>query len=257
VQDRTTIPVLSISSASVVEGNTGNTTEALFTVNLSAATGRAVSVNYATSNFSAFGGTTCNNSGVDYQTTSGLFSFNAGDTTFTIPVKVCGDTSAEANETFRIILSNPFGATLLVNQGVGFGTIVNDDVLGLILEDSGPNPNQAAALDSVLALRDPFRVVGIPDWFPTGDDKNTRVALFAQNLQLNPGELPSAVIVRLTASNNQIFDVAAEDVRAIPDSDFTQVVIRLPNNLVAGPCTVSIRAHTRVSNSGIIRITIH
>ncbi|HEV8371251.1 MAG TPA: hypothetical protein VGQ39_25125 [Pyrinomonadaceae bacterium] len=93
------------------------------------------------------------------------------------------------------------------------------------------------------------------DWFPTGVDKNTRVALFARNLQLNPGELQSAVIVRLIAGNNQIFDVPAEDVRMIPNSEFTQVVIRLPNSLVAGTCTVSIRAHTRVSNSGTIRIT--
>jgi hypothetical protein len=252
VQDRTTTPVLSITSASVVEGNTGSTTEALFTINLSAATGRAISGNYATSNFSAFGGATCNNQGIDYETTSGMFSFNPGTTTFTIPVKICGDTSAEANESFRVVLSNASGATLLVSQGVG--TIINDDVLGLILEDSGPSPTEAAALDALLALRDPFRVVGIPEWFSTGVDRNTRVILFARNLQLNPGEVPSAVIVRLTASNNQIFDVPAEDVRSIPDSEFTQVVIRLPNNLGAGICTVVIRAHTRASNGGTIRI---
>jgi len=80
------------------------------------------------------------------------------------------------------------------------------------------------------------------------------VTLFARNLQLNPGELPFAVIVRLISTNNQFFDVPAEDVRAIPNSEFTQVVMRLPNNLVAGTYTVSIRAHTQVSNSGTIRI---
>ncbi len=105
-----------------------------------------------------------------------------------------------------------------------------------------------------LQLRDPFRVVSIPEWFPTGIDKNTRVALYVRNLQLNPGELPSAVIVRMTASNLQIFDVPAEDVRPIPNTDLTQVVVRLPNNLVPGNCMVVIRAHTRTSNSGTIRI---
>jgi hypothetical protein len=252
IQDRTTTPTLSITSASVVEGSAGSTTEALFTINLSAATGRAVSGNYASSNFSAFGGATCNNQGVDYETTSGMFTFNPGATTLTIPIKICGDNSAESNETFRVVLSNPSGATVLVAQGVG--TILNDDVLELSLEESGPLPNQAAALDAILALRDPFRVVGIPEWFPTGNDKNTRVALFARNLQLNPGELPSAVIVRFTASNNQIFEVPAEDVRSIPNSEFTQVVVRLPNNLAAGTCMVFIRAHTVVSNSGTLRI---
>jgi len=62
------------------------------------------------------------------------------------------------------------------------------------------------------------------------------------------------VIVRFTASNNQIFEVPAEDVRSIPNSEFTQVVVRLPNNLAAGTCMVFIRAHTVVSNSGTLRI---
>jgi hypothetical protein len=251
VQDRTTVPVLSITGQAVVEGNAGSTTEALFVLNLSAATGRAVGGNYATSNFSAFSGPTCNNQGVDYETTSGTFSFSPGATTFTIPVRICGDTSAEANETFRVVLSNATGATLPASQGVG--TIINDDVLGLILEDSGPSPSQAAAVDAILAFRDPFRVVGIPEWFPTGIDRNTRVAFFARNLQLNPGELSSAVIVRFTTIN-QIFEVPAEDVRSIPNSEFTQVVVRLPNNLTAGTCTVFIRAHTQISNTGTIRI---
>lgn len=252
VQDRTTTPVLSITNASVVEGNAGTTTELVFTIHLSAATGRTVSGNYASSNVNAFGGASCNNQGVDYETTSGIFSFQPGTTTFSIPVKICGDTSAEANETFRVILSNPTGATLLLSQG--FGTIVNDDVLGLILEDSGPTATQAAALDALLLVRDPFRIVSIPEWFPVAVDRNTRVAFFARNLQLNPGEPASAVIVRFTASNLQIFDVPAEDVRVIPNSEFTQVVARLPNNLSVGTCTVVIRAHTRTSNSGTIRI---
>src|ERR1051326_711017 len=124
-------------------------------------------------------------------------------------VKVCGDNNAEADEVFRVLLSSPTGASLLNNQG--FGLIVNDDPLQLALEESGPSPTQAAAVDSIFALRDPFRVVGIPDWFPTGTEKNTRVGLYVRNLQLNPGELPSAVFVILTASNGQ-FNIPAEDV---------------------------------------------
>jgi photosystem II stability/assembly factor-like uncharacterized protein len=252
IQDRSTTLFLGISNASVIEGNTGSTTNALFTVNLSAATGRSISVDYATSNLSAFGGAACGTAGVDYETTSGTLSFPAGTTSLTIPVKVCGDTSAEANEMFRVTLSNGVNALLLPNQG--FGVITNDDVLSLLLEDLGQAPNQAAALDALLSVRDPFRIVTIPDWFAAGPDRNTRVILFAQNLQLNPGESASAVIVRLIGSNNQIFDVPAEDVRAIPNTDFTQVIFRLPDNLPAGTCALTIRAHGRVSNMGTIRI---
>jgi hypothetical protein len=261
VQDRSTTPRLSITGGSVVEGSTGSTTEILFTINLSAATSRSISVHYATTDFSAFGGPVCGKSGVDYEIASGTASFPAGTTSFTVPLRVCGDASAEANETFGVVLSNPVNATLQTIQAVG--TITNDDELLMLLENSGPIPNLAAAVDALLSLRDPFRIVGIPETFATGPDRNTRVLFFAQNLALNPGEGPSAVIVRFAAGNNQTFDVPADDVRQVfevPDaltanpSEFTQVKVRLPAILPVGTHTVTIRAHGRVSNAGTIRI---
>jgi hypothetical protein len=48
--------------------------------------------------------------------------------------------------------------------------------------------------------------------------------------------------------------VLAEDVRAVPGTDFTQVVVKLPETLQAGTCTLTVRAHGRVSNLGSIRI---
>lgn len=144
----------------------------------------------------------------------------------------------------------------------GVGTITNDDVLLMLLEDAGPIPGQAVALDALLGLRDPFRVVGIPDRFATGPDRNTRVLFFAQNLALNPGESAVAVTVRFVI-NSQTFDVPADDVRQvfeIPDaltanpSEFMQVKVRLPDSLPMGTCTVTIRAHGHISNAGAIRI---
>ena len=252
VLDHAFAPVLTITNVSVVEGNTNATTDAVFTINLSAMTGRSVTGNYATGNLSAFGGASCTTQGVDYESRTGTFSFSPGSTTFTIPIKICGDPNAEADEQFRVQLSNPSGA--VIQGSLGSGLIVNDDVLELVLEESGPTPDQAAVLDSILAVRDPFQIVGIPDWFQTGTDRNTRVALFARHLQLNPGEPSAAVVVRFTGSNNQIFEVSAQDVRPVANSDLTQVVARLPDNLLPGTCTVFIRAHTRTSNTGTIRI---
>src|SRR4029078_4629661 len=97
IQDRSTLPVISRGVASVFEGDTGSTTETLVTFTLSAATGRAVSVSYATSSVGAFGGTSCSNPGTDYQTVSGTISFQPGSTSVDIPVTTCGDKSAEAN----------------------------------------------------------------------------------------------------------------------------------------------------------------
>ncbi len=92
VQDRTTVPVMSLDMPIVVEGNTGSTTEMLFTFSLSAATGRTVSVNYATSNTGATGGASCGDPFIDYETTSGTVSFQPGANSLIIPVKICGDT---------------------------------------------------------------------------------------------------------------------------------------------------------------------
>ncbi|HEX7334391.1 MAG TPA: SBBP repeat-containing protein [Pyrinomonadaceae bacterium] len=252
IQDRTTVPFVFMNNTSVVEGGPGTTTQALFNLTLSAATGRTVSVNYATANGTAFGSASCGDQGADYESLSGSFTFQPGQFRTVIPVKVCGDTSAEANEFFVVNLSNASNATLPLPQAAG--TIVNDDVLELILEDSAPGISQAAALDSYLYIRDPFRVMRSDEILQGTPDKNTRVILFARNLQLNPGESASAVIVRLIGSNNQVFNVSAEDVRAIPGTEFTQVVIKLPETLPPGTCTLTIRAHGRISNIGSFRI---
>jgi N-acetylneuraminic acid mutarotase len=122
----------------------------------------------------------------------------------------------------------------------------------LLLEASGPVLDQAAALDSSLFLRDPFPVVNGANVFNQGADRNTRVIVFVSNLF--PAEPSSSVIVHLVDSNNQSYDVLAEDVR--PASAFVQVTFRLPNNLAVGTCTVTVKARAKISNAATIRIRI-
>jgi hypothetical protein len=244
--------VLSLENALVVEGSGAGTTQLLFTLSLSAATSKTVSVNYATSNFGALGGVACGSQGIDYETTAGTATLQPGATLFSIPVKICRDTRPEFDEDLRLTLSNPVNAVLHNDQAIG--TILNDDVLELLLEDPAPTPNQVAALDATSLLRDPFRVVSLPDWLAAGTDRNTRVVVFARNLELNPGETASDVRIFLQDSNFHFAGVSAEDVRAVPDTDLIQVIFRLPDNLSAGSCTVRINVHGIDSNSGVIRI---
>ena len=124
----------------------------------------------------------------------------------------------------------------------------------LMLDGSGPAPQQAAALDATLSFRDPFAVVNTANLLNQGPDKNTRVALFVTNVQLVQGENPSSVIVNLVGSNNESYNVPAEDVRPVISSNFTQVVFRLPDALAPGTCTIKVKAHGQESNSGTIRI---
>jgi outer membrane protein assembly factor BamB len=126
--------------------------------------------------------------------------------------------------------------------------------LQLLLDQSGPALNQVTALDSVFFTRDPFPVVSVADLLNPVADRNTRVVVFAMNLQLLPGEGSSAVTVSLVDSNNQSFDIAAEDVRPVPNFPFTQVVFRLPDNISVGTCIITLKAPGQTSNSGSIRI---
>lgn len=126
--------------------------------------------------------------------------------------------------------------------------------LELILEESGPVSDQAAALDSILFVRDPFPVVNSANLFSTGPDPNTRVLIFVTNLQLAQGEPSSAVLVNLIDSNNQPYDIAAQDVRLAPNFTFSQVTFRLPNNLPVGTCRIKVTFHSQVSNTATIRI---
>jgi hypothetical protein len=123
----------------------------------------------------------------------------------------------------------------------------------LLFELSGPTTTQAAALDAMLFTRDPFPIVNLNN-FLIRSDHNTRVILFVTNLQLAAGEVSSAVVVELLDSSNVSFHVPAEDVRAVPAFDFTQVVFRLPDNLASGQCVVKVIAHGQVTNTGTIRI---
>jgi hypothetical protein len=116
-------PTISINNVSVVEGNAG-TTNAVFTVTLSAPSVQDVNVNFATVNGTA-------SSGLDYQRifSSTLF-VPAGATSGTITVRVFGDFQIEADEQFIVFLQFPNNASIGEGQSLGIGTIVNDDSNG-------------------------------------------------------------------------------------------------------------------------------
>ena len=106
-----------------VAGTTGFT----FTVTLSAASGRPVSVDFA-----AADGTATIADG-DYQAAGGTVTLAAGQTTGTFTVLVNGDNVNEPDEEFLVNLSNADGATIA--DGQGEGAIVNDDALILSIDD--------------------------------------------------------------------------------------------------------------------------
>jgi hypothetical protein len=112
-------PVVSIGDATVVEGNTGSTVNAVFTVTLANGSGGTVSVPWS----SAPGTASAN---VDYVTSSGTVSLSGTSDSKSVTVIVNGDAQVEPDELFYVNLGSPSGgATLGKSQAVG--TIRNDD----------------------------------------------------------------------------------------------------------------------------------
>ncbi len=101
----------------LLEGDSGST-PLIFTVTLSIASDKPVTVTYATTDETAV-------SGIDYTAVSETLTFNPGEMVKNIEVLVLGDTLYEPDETFTMTLSNPVNATLSNSQTIG--TIQNDD----------------------------------------------------------------------------------------------------------------------------------
>ena len=109
-----TVPSLGISDVRVQE----RTTNARFTVRLSAASQQTITVNYATANGTA-------KAPGDYSTRRGTLTFLPGQTAKTISVPIKGDSRDERTETFFVRLSGEPAATIA--DASGKGTIVDND----------------------------------------------------------------------------------------------------------------------------------
>ncbi|MBM7841752.1 beta strand repeat-containing protein [Herpetosiphon giganteus] len=117
ILDDDAAPMLDLTGFPVLEGNTG-TKPLTVTATLSAVSGQAVTVQYATFDNTATAGS-------DYTAISGTLTIPAGQLSQNIFVNVNGDLIDESNETFTITVSNPQNANLLNSNAIG--TIIDDD----------------------------------------------------------------------------------------------------------------------------------
>ena len=113
-------PRISISDMSKKEGRKGQTTSYIFTVTLSAAYDKAVTVSFQTVN-----GTAKTND-QDYVAQAGTITFRPGETTKRVTIVVKGDSKKEADEYFFLdLFGNSTNSLFTKNRGIG--TIQNDD----------------------------------------------------------------------------------------------------------------------------------
>ena len=108
-------PALTIDDVTVTEGP-GVVAE--FTVTLSTASGKTITVEYATADRTAL-------AQLDYNASRGTLILPAGRTTGTVRAPVLDDALDELDETFAVTLHIPANATL--KDAEGLGTIIDDD----------------------------------------------------------------------------------------------------------------------------------
>ncbi|HVQ39845.1 MAG TPA: Ig-like domain-containing protein [Pyrinomonadaceae bacterium] len=121
----------------------------------------------------------------------------------------------------------------------------------LLIED---NFIRAVALDLVTQTRDPFTLTNPYNLSP---DLRRRVSLFVWRLGLLPGDTAANVMVLAEDDQGRTYNLVVEFAGALTGvSEVTQVVVRLPDNVVGAPrdLWVKVRAHGAYSNSGVIRI---
>jgi hypothetical protein len=183
-------PTITVSDSVLVEGSAG-TTNATFTVTLSAVSGRTVTVNYATANGTAVGP-------ADFVTTSGTATFAPGSTSEVVNVAVVGDTMDEPAETFTLNLTSPVNATIARNQATA---TVNDDdpPPSLSISNASRVEGNAGSANLVLAVS-----LSAPSGFPVSVDYSTSDGTAtlgsdytpsAGTLNFNPGATTASINV--------------------------------------------------------------
>lgn len=191
------LPALSISDATVTEGNSG-TTIATFTVNLSSPPSGTVTVEYATANGTAV-------APGDFTARSGILTFNGPTTTQTISVTVVGDTAIEPDETFSVTLSNATNASIA--RAIGVGTIVNDDAAGpvtatFVVASGGDDVNEDGAT---------FTSAAGQAWVGNGASATASyLGLRFTGVNVPAGATITAAHLELTASGTQWTGIAFE-----------------------------------------------
>ncbi|HET6975746.1 MAG TPA: choice-of-anchor Q domain-containing protein [Pyrinomonadaceae bacterium] len=237
--------------------NTGNYgvnesgTTATITVLRAGGVAGTATVSYATSNGTATSGASCT-SGVDYIPASGSFTWNNGDSSvrqFTI--SICNDGNNEEDETINITLSNATGTGSLGTQSTATLTIGNDDAPVLLTEDL---TDHAIALDLVTQTRDPFSLINP---FNLSNDQARRVSLFVWHLGLLPSDTVASVQVVARDDEGRIYTLPVEALNTMATvADVTQVVVRLPDNVIGAPRDLHVKVTLRGpgSNEAVIKI---
>jgi hypothetical protein len=223
---------------------------AVITITRTDGSAGATSISFSTTSGTATGGSACS-AGVDFISVSGTLSWANNDSnskSFAVPI--CADSLTEINETVNLTLSNLSGSATLGPRTTATLTITNPPVL--LLQE---NSDLAVAFDSVTLTRDPFTLLNALS--PSSTDKRRRISLFVWRLGLLPQDTAANVSALAVDDVGTPYPLVVEFVGPVAGlDDVTQVVVKLPDNILGLPRDLFVMVTLRGpgSNQGRIRI---
>lgn len=160
---------------------------------------------------------------------------------------VVGDFNNDGKSDLAVLLSRISDFSTQSNVSILLNSCDAPQLLGVDVS------NRAAAVDSVMMVRDPFPFSATTDF---SSDQRTRIILFALDINPQPGEDAASVTVRAENSQHAIFSVPAEYVGKVSNAPWlTQVNVRLPDELATGgDVSMSVVYHGVESNKLVITI---
>jgi CSLREA domain-containing protein len=194
IVDGTTTPTVTFTSfVSALGEELSGTSLAHYTVGLSAATGRTVSVHFQTADGTA-------TAGADYQPLSLDLVFAPGEVSKEVAVVINGDTLAEPpNETFFVSLTNPVNATL--TNGQIQVTIIDNDTPALRFDAASYSAAEGAHAFEVKVVRSGVSTGELTVDYATSDGTASERSDYTTalgTLRFAPGETEKSFTVLLT-----------------------------------------------------------
>lgn len=141
---------------------------------------------------------------------------------------------AQADTSFKATAQQPVGLVLLTES----------------------DTEQAAALDSVTLMRDPFSPETKSNF---SEDRRTRLTLFAAGVNAGPGSSSSDVIAQIETARGRIYPMTVEYIGNLATPGWlTQLIVRLPDEVSndGEQWWVSIKVRGVVSNKALVRMKV-
>ena len=216
ITDNDAAPTLAIDSPSVDEGATSLT----YTVTLSGASGRTVTVDYAVDE-----GNSTATVGDDYtDLPAGTLTFAPSTTIQTIEVAVTDDTIDEENETVIIILSNPANADITTTaDGTGIGTITDNDAAPTLAIDSPSVDEGATSLTYTVTLSEASGRTVTVDY---AVDEGNSTATVGDDYT----DLPAGTLTFAPSTTIQTIEVAVTDDTIDEENETVIIILSNPAN---------------------------